>query len=91
MKASNNQILTAMIMLKEEKAEEWEARFGPGSIPFTGMQRADVQDKVETMLDISYTSAGFRSRLRTLEDKGILTSIRIGDRTKFYFTNTNKD
>ncbi len=84
MKATDDQILTAIFSLRDKQIEEWENRFGTSCKAFSGLQRADIQEFVQEMLHITYTASGFRSRLLKFEKNGVLDSLRVGDKTKYY-------
>lgn len=84
MKATDDQILTAIVYLRDKQIEEWKYIYGPECKGFKGLKREDIQQEVQEMLHITYTASGFRSRLLKFEKNGVLDSLRVGDKTKYY-------
>lgn len=84
-KVTDEEILDAFNKLKEEKRKQWKARFGPDGPPaYVGCRREEIQDKVQELCGVVYSSSGFRNRLKKLVNQGSITKYRMYQRIVYY-------
>lgn len=83
-KATADQILHSIGNLIDQRKYEFYLREGSDAIVPLNFRREEIQKQLEEDHEITYSDAGFRSRLKRLCKQGILHRWRLTDRTVFY-------